>query len=135
MVVPEYSEVSIDAVPPTEDKGTEPFEPDTESETSDDSTLENPVPPISVFTPSAVVNGAVNLTYTVVRFYTAPIRFMFSFMPTSMSHMPILSKLAQHAPSEHALNEKQALAKAEPLASVHTNGSAAALTEINPVCQ
>ncbi|TBU34673.1 hypothetical protein BD311DRAFT_290970 [Dichomitus squalens] len=133
MVVPEYSEVSIDAVPPTEEKGTEPFEPDTESEASDDST-ENSVPPISMFMPSAVVHGAVNLTYNVVRFYTAPIRFMFSFMPTSMSHMPILSKFAQQshaASSEHALDEKQALAKAEPQASTYTNGNAV-LAEITP---
>ena len=147
MVVPEYSETGIDAVPPTEEKGTEPWEPDTESESSEDN-IKHSVPPISthIFTPTAVVSGAVYITHRVFRFYTAPIRFAFSFMPTMP--MQILPKFALYATpsSELELNEKQAVlaaaANAEPgpnhqastHAHTHTNGTAVP-AQINPVCQ
>ncbi|KAI1789766.1 hypothetical protein LXA43DRAFT_1182999 [Ganoderma leucocontextum] len=138
MAVPEYSEASIDAIPPTEEKGTEPWEPDTESEASSDG-VEYPVPPISMFTPTAVVSGAVYITHRVFRFYTAPIRFVFSFMPTMPMPMPILSKFALHAipSSELELNEKQALlaanAELQPRASAHAHANGTAVhAEINP---
>ncbi|RPD57059.1 hypothetical protein L227DRAFT_578249 [Lentinus tigrinus ALCF2SS1-6] len=142
MAVVEYHEQSVDAVVETEEKGTEPitFESDTASESSDDSSQADTVPSPSIFTPSGAVTGVVNITYRVVRFYTAPIRFMFSFMPFSMPTMP-LPKFV-HAPlTDYDLKlvpeeEKEALsgADAESHPHVHTNGNAI-MANITPVCQ
>ncbi|KAI8980771.1 hypothetical protein BD414DRAFT_420790 [Trametes punicea] len=145
MAVPDVSEQSVDAVPTTEEKGTEPVSvapPDSASETSDEG--DQPVntgPNISMFIPSAAT-GLADLTYRVVRFYTAPIRFMFSFMPSmpllsrfsSMNHVPPSTYELKYAPEQ----EKHAAAGADsepssPLVA-YTNGSAIA-ADINPVCQ
>ena len=136
MAVAEYHEQGVDAVPETDEKGTEPisFAPsDTSSESSDD-VLENGTP-FSIFTPTTAVTGVVNLTYRVVRFYTAPIRFMFSFMPFGMPpmHMP-LTKFVSSAPlSNHELED---VSEKRPVESpvLHTNGTAS-VVDINPVCQ
>ncbi|KAI0660318.1 hypothetical protein C8Q70DRAFT_1044341 [Cubamyces menziesii] len=144
MAAPEMCEQSVDAVPQTEEKGTEPMilaESDTGSEASDEGDhLVNAVPSISMFIPSAA-SGIANITYRVVRFYTAPFRFVFSFMPT-MPAMPLLSRFstAHASPSNYELKyapeqEKHALADSEPAsAAAHTNGSAI-VADINPVCQ
>ncbi|KAI0720026.1 hypothetical protein C8T65DRAFT_706038 [Cerioporus squamosus] len=139
MAVVEYSEQSIDAVPETEEKGTEPvvFDSDTASESSDESSQADTTPH-SIFTPSGAVTGVVNITYRVVRFYTAPIRFMFSFMPFSMPSMPLPTFV--HAPlTDYDLKlapeqEKEDRADAEVHEHVHTNGNAI-MANITPVCQ
>ncbi|KAI0673375.1 hypothetical protein C8Q78DRAFT_622453 [Trametes maxima] len=147
MAVPEVYEQSIDAVPETEEKGTEPLSlalSDSDSEASDESSRpENNTPSITMFIPSAA-KGIANVTYRVVRFYTAPIRFMFSFMP-SMSLLPFSSYHA--SPSNYELkyapeqDEKHAPAAfdtepSSPATSAsapvpHTNGTAIA-ADINP---
>ncbi|KAI0639647.1 hypothetical protein C8Q77DRAFT_1214141 [Trametes polyzona] len=147
MAVPDVCEQGIDAVPETEEKGTEPMSvalSDTASESSDEGGRpENSIPAISMFIPS-VATGVANLTYRVVRFYTAPIRFMFSFMPA----MPLsLARFSStHASSTYELKyapeqEKRTSEPSSPSTSQpahHTNGSAVVATEsepINPVCQ
>ncbi|OJT02716.1 hypothetical protein TRAPUB_6710 [Trametes pubescens] len=145
MAVPEFCEQSIDAVPETEEKGTEPMSvtlSDTASESSDEGGRpENTMPAISMFIPS-VAHGVANITYRVVRFYTAPIRFMFSFMPSmplslsrlSLNHMPASDYELKYANGQ----DKRAIADSEPASpSMHyMNGTAHATTDaISPVCQ
>ncbi|KAI0756766.1 hypothetical protein C8Q80DRAFT_1091762 [Daedaleopsis nitida] len=148
MAVVQYSEQSVDAVPETDEKGTEPMSislapSDTASDTSDESSqADSTAPPPSIFTPGAAATGIVNLTYRVVRFYTAPIRFMFSFMPFSMPSMPMpmpdLTKFAIH-PAAGAADREAKHASAEKThadtESPHTNGTAVIMADITPVCQ
>ncbi|KAI0715362.1 hypothetical protein C8Q76DRAFT_675001 [Earliella scabrosa] len=136
MAIAQYSEQSIDAVPPTEEKGTEPAPSDTASDTSDESNQSDVS--ASIFTPA--VAGITNITYRVVRFYTAPIRFMFSFMPFNMPPMPSmpLSRFVIHAtPSDYELKDTSAQADPETETAhthTHTNGTAV-MADITPVCQ
>ncbi|KAH9898160.1 hypothetical protein C8Q73DRAFT_663927 [Cubamyces lactineus] len=146
MAAPEMCEQSVDAVPQTEEKGTEPMalaDSDSGSEASDEGDHPvNAVPSISMFIPSAAT-GIANITYRVVRFYTAPFRFVFSFMPTmpTMPTMPLLSRFSTvHASSSNyelkyaPEQEKHAPADSEPAApaaAAHTNGSAI-VADINP---
>ncbi len=144
LAVPQYGEQGIDAVPETEEKGTEPAQEDTASETSDESSQADTTP-VSIFTPSAAATGIANLTYRVVRFYTAPIRFVFSFMPFNMPTMPPmpLSKFVIHATTPHDYELKDAAAQDkktpadsehEAATHMHTNGTAV-MADITPVCQ
>ncbi|KAI0361366.1 hypothetical protein OH77DRAFT_1417609 [Trametes cingulata] len=107
MAVPDVSEQSVNAVPETEEKGTDPISfarSDSVSESSeDDARPENNIPSISTFIPSAAT-GIANLTFRVVRFYTAPIRFMFSFLPS----MPLLSRFSPTYDSPHNYDLKHA---------------------------
>ncbi|KAI0830551.1 hypothetical protein BC628DRAFT_1354460 [Trametes gibbosa] len=151
MAVPDMCEQSIDAVPETDEKGTDSMSvaiSDTASESSDEGAHpENAFPSISVLMPS-VASGVANLTYRVVRFYTAPIRFMFSFMPS----MPLslqkfsINHVASGSPSAYELTyapdqDKHAPGDSEPTSSTpahYTNGSAVGTTladSISPVCQ
>ena len=130
MAIAQYSEQSIDAVPPTEEKGTEPAPSDTASDTSDESNQSDVS--ASIFTPA--VAGITNITYRVVRFYTAPIRFMFSFMPFNMPTMPLpkfVSLPPSSSPELDDVSEKHVVADPE---HPHANGSAS-VADINPVCQ
>ncbi|KAI0778421.1 hypothetical protein BD413DRAFT_630902 [Trametes elegans] len=145
--IPELHEQGINAVLETEEKGTDPLylaASDTASDSSDEGiNTQNTIPSISMFIPSAAT-GIANLTYRVVRFYTAPIRFVFSFMPS----MPLLSKFSGNhvSLSDYDLKyaseqEKRTPASTEPPSpstsvapAPHTNGSAIAAA-ISPVCQ
>ncbi|KAH9846867.1 hypothetical protein C2E23DRAFT_851255 [Lenzites betulinus] len=151
MAIPDVCEQSIDAVPETDEKGTEPMSlalSDTASESSDEGGRpENTLPTISMFVPS-VASGVANLTYRVVRFYTAPIRFMFSFMPTMPLSLPrfTLNHAASGSPSTYELSyahdqEKIVPVDSEPTSPAaatapahYTNGSAL-VDSISPVCQ
>ncbi|KAH9948173.1 hypothetical protein B0H21DRAFT_734928 [Amylocystis lapponica] len=99
LAVPEVEERAVDASPEVEEKGIAiiPAEPepevasDTDSET-DSSTKSTPMLP---FVPSAA-NGLITLTFRVVRFYTFPLRYMLSFMPS----MPLYPGAAAHVEAE-----------------------------------
>ena len=133
MAVAEYHEMGVDAVPPTEEKAIEPS--DTSSEDSDDVVADTSIH--TIFTPTAAVTGIFNITTRVVRFYTAPIRFVFSFVPFTMPPMPMpFPKIISPASSLNLelkhVSEKQPTISVES-SSPRANGTAV-VDHINPVC-
>ncbi|KAH9944179.1 uncharacterized protein BXZ73DRAFT_96672 [Epithele typhae] len=135
MAVAQYCEQGVDAAPAFHEMGVDPISfSDTASELSSDD-LPQPSGAPSIFTPTGAVHGVVNLTYRVVRFYTAPIRFVFSFMPMPAMPSPMPSPLSNLIYTQPSGHEDKGLSENEKDAIRRTRSNGPFLLDINPVCQ